>query len=95
MGTINQYYQKLLDLGVDCEAFYEPDLGDQMTAIALILDERVFNKKKYPDFGFIYDELSEKFIKVENQNYDEWLASIGGVKIKSLRDIINPLPLWK
>lgn len=33
-------------------------LGDQLTAVVFIVDERVFNKKKYPDFE---DWVIEKY----------------------------------
>ena len=29
--------------------FNEPDLGDQLTAVVFLVDERVWDKKKYPD----------------------------------------------
>jgi len=98
LGTINQSYQKLIDMGIVCEPFYEPDLGDQMTAIALIADERVFNKKKYPDFGFDYDEVNDCFIKnlnFGNQPTTEWIESIGGEKNYFLRNYLGKLPLWR
>ena len=51
LGTLNQTYNTLVDNGVICSSFSEPDLGDQMTAISFIVDERVFNRVKYLDFG--------------------------------------------
>ncbi len=42
LGTLNKHYQTLVSNGVVCEAFYEPDLGDQMTAFVFIVDERDF-----------------------------------------------------
>lgn len=50
LGTMNQHLVTLTELGVNLTSFNERDLGDQLTAICFILDERVFNKKKYPDF---------------------------------------------
>jgi hypothetical protein len=41
----------LLQNGVRCSSFCEPDLGDQMTAICFIIDEKVFNREVYLDFG--------------------------------------------
>ena len=49
-GSLNQHVLTLMDNGVDFAQFNEPDLGDQLTAVVFIVDERVFNKKKYPDF---------------------------------------------
>ena len=49
-GTLNNHLQLLKEHNVDLAIFNEPDLGDQLTAIVFIADERVFNRKKYPDF---------------------------------------------
>jgi len=51
LGTLNQTYNTLIENDVICSSFNEPDLGDQMTAICFIVDERVFNRKKYLEFG--------------------------------------------
>jgi hypothetical protein len=51
LGTLNQTYNTLLENGVICSSFNEPDLGDQMTAIVFIIDEKVFNREVYLDFG--------------------------------------------
>jgi len=48
VGSLNQHYQTLIENDIDVSTFYEPDLGDQLTAITFIVDERVFNKEKYP-----------------------------------------------
>ena len=50
LGSLNNHLLTLLDNGVSFAQFSEPDLGDQLTAVVFIVDERVFNKKKYPDF---------------------------------------------
>lgn len=52
LGTLNKHFQTLLDNKIFCQPFYEPDLGDQLTAICFMVDERVFNKEKYPDFDY-------------------------------------------
>ena len=49
-GTLNNHLLTLMDNGIDFAQFNEPDLGDQLTAVVFIVDERVFNRKKYPDF---------------------------------------------
>jgi hypothetical protein len=49
-GSLNNHLLTLMDNDVDFAQFNEPDLGDQLTAVVFIVDERVFNKKKYPDF---------------------------------------------
>lgn len=52
VGSLNQHYQTLIENDIDVSTFYEPDLGDQLTAITFIVDERVFNKEKYPDYSY-------------------------------------------
>jgi hypothetical protein len=49
-GSLNQHLLTLLENNIDFAQFKEPDLGDQLTAIVFIVDERVFNRKKYPNF---------------------------------------------
>lgn len=49
-GSLNNHLLTLMDNDVEFAQFNEPDLGDQLTAVVFIVDERVFNKKKYPDF---------------------------------------------
>ena len=49
-GTLNQHVLTLQQNGIDFATFNEPDLGDQLTSVVFIVDERVFNRKKYPDF---------------------------------------------
>jgi len=49
-GTLNQHVDSLIDLGIKASCFYEPDLGDQLTAVVFLLDERVWDYEKYPPF---------------------------------------------
>jgi len=49
-GTLNNHLVSLKNAGVRVATFEEPDLGDQLTAIVFLVDERVFDTKKYPDF---------------------------------------------
>lgn len=50
VGTMETNLQILKEKNIDLATFYEPDLNDMLSAIVFIVDERVFNKKKYPDF---------------------------------------------
>jgi hypothetical protein len=50
VGSLNNHKETLDKMGVFNVTFNEPDLGDQLTGVVFIVDERVFNKKKYPDF---------------------------------------------
>jgi hypothetical protein len=50
IGTMESNLITLEQNGVEIATFYEPDLNDLLSAVVFIVDERVFNKKKYPDF---------------------------------------------
>jgi len=67
-GTINQHADFLDNVGVINQRFSEPDLGDQLTAVVFLVDERVFDKKKYPDFS----TYLSRTINFENYTFDEW-----------------------
>lgn len=85
LGSMEQHFQTLKDNKIKCAAFYEPDLNHSMSAIAFLVDERVFNKKDYPDFVPTsiqefgedvyssdhkqFDEAYDKFIKNEEVQY--------------------------
>ena len=64
LGTLNQHARMLKKLCIRSAEFYEPDLGDQLTAVVFILSEKVFNDKDYPSFKqFIINELGEYVVK--------------------------------
>jgi hypothetical protein len=50
MGSLNQIADDLLTNDIQFAYFQEPDLNDALTAICFIADERVFNRKDYPEF---------------------------------------------
>jgi hypothetical protein len=49
LGTLNKHRETLMKNRIPIASFYEPDLGDQLTGVCFLVDERVFDKKKYPD----------------------------------------------
>jgi hypothetical protein len=71
------------ELNVRYEKFYEPDLGDQLTAIVFVVDERVFNKTKYPD--------PQPFATEEE--FDLFLETIGGITNYNLRIFLKQFKL--
>lgn len=97
LGTLNQTYNTLLENEVICSSFSEPDLGDQMTAICFIVDERVFNRKVYLDFGdWIMDKhfayLSDNMLtssKIERLRKDGYFESGTKQEQKLLSDWID------
>ena len=56
-GTLNLHLTTLLQNEIKLAKFYEPDLGDQMTAIVFLVDDRVWDKENYPDYAVPYEEL--------------------------------------
>jgi hypothetical protein len=104
-GTLNNYMKELDSNNIINSSFNEPDLGDQLTAVVFLVDERVFNKEKYPDFTkwlseidkdidilkFMFDE--EKIIDEYPEEYNEWLDLIGGEKNKFLREFLKKFNL--
>lgn len=82
LGTMNQHLQTLRDNNVLCSTFFEPDLGDQLTSVVFIVDERVFNKEKWPEYdGLWYDEDGKVFTsgkwdrKPNEYEYRAWLEN--------------------
>lgn len=79
--------------------FFEEDLNDALTGIALLVDSRVFDRKTYPGpFDFEEDARLKKletvspneraeylFNKEEEKIYKTWLKQIGGQKVAFLR----------
>jgi len=81
-GSINYVLDQLHCSCIDFATFREPDLNNALTAICFIVDERVFNKKEYPDYG---DWLMEN----PNKMYNDWVNFIGGEKNAALREILE------
>jgi hypothetical protein len=83
-GSMNRHMLTLgLDIKIPFATFYEPDLGDQLTAIVFIVDERVFNKTKYPD--------PQPFATEEEQLL--FMESIGGESNYKLREFLKQFRL--
>jgi hypothetical protein len=101
LGTLNKHLQTLRDNSIVCQDFYEPDLGDQLTAVVFIVDERVFNKELYPDFTaqkypYNYAPSVEEQVALVMGNqidYKEWVESIGGEKNVFLREFLKQFRL--
>lgn len=49
-GTLNSILGDLSAMGIKYATFSEPDLGDQLTSVNFLLDERIWDKEKYPFF---------------------------------------------
>jgi hypothetical protein len=104
-GSMEQHLQLLNENNIECSPFYEPDLNYSLSSIAFIIDERVFNKKDYPDFkNFIINNLTlispqiELEIKISSdeqlqlkyqEEYIKWNDLIGGKQIIFLREFLS------
>jgi hypothetical protein len=105
LGSLNEIINTLQDNDIDIAYFQEPDLNDALTAICFICDERVFNRKDYPDFiDYLNDVklmtdalmsfnfMPKKTVTFEehfSEEYKEWVRFVGGMKNVVLRDIIK------
>jgi len=72
MGSLDQIGDALLANDIQFSYFQEPDLNDALTALCFIADERVFNRKDYPEFlDYIFDVkmYPEARGAVPEQNY--------------------------
>ena len=93
VGSMQQHLADLKANDIRVSTFYEPDLNSMLTAIVFLVDERVFNKKLYPDYqplpftGESDKELAEW--SIENiYRRNKWVSKIGGPKNEFLRDFL-------
>lgn len=57
IGTLNQHAAALSSNGIRYSTFHEPDLGDQLTGIVFLVDERVWDRVNWPDYrGVCYED---------------------------------------
>ena len=104
LGTLNKHADYLESIGVKIARFYEPDLGDQLTAICFILNEKMFNKTLYPDYipyieNNLYKVWSEEFGGwIIEKDYEEWRSNFNEdeqttIQIIKIRQFLKPLRL--
>ena len=102
LGSLNNHLYTLQFNGIKVQPFHEPDLGDQLSAICFLVDERVFNRTLYPDFvpetlPWSRKKPSEKQLSEleakNKKNYEHWVEKIGGEQNAFLRDYLKPLRL--
>lgn len=91
LGTLNKHLQALKDNNILCQDFYEPDLGDQLTSVVFIVDERVFNYVDYPQFE---PSVIASFNKSKyDREYKGWVKKMGGEKNVFLRNFLKNFKL--
>jgi hypothetical protein len=79
VGTLNNHAKFLSNI-IPIATFYEPDLGNQLTAIVFIVDERIFNFEKWPDMRI-------------DESYESYVNAIGGEKMMQLREYLKQFKL--
>jgi hypothetical protein len=98
LGTLNQHLQTLKDNNIFCTDFYEPDLGDQLTGVVFIVDERVFQKDEnrkyvYLDFEDWIWENPHPYISTFNKN-DKWFIKSIRKQCKESKDLVEYYNKW-
>lgn len=101
-GTSLDLKELFLDLcehDVKFGHFVEPDLNDAISSICFLADERVWDKKNYPDYETWLNmkdypiitlcTFSLQEMAVNNEHYKEWVEFIGGEKNVYLRSLIT------
>ena len=51
LGSLNRHKADLANAGIKIADFHEPDLGDQLTAVVFLVDDRVFDREAWPDYN--------------------------------------------
>ncbi len=99
-GTMEQHATWLTERDVPHAVFFEPDLNDALSAIAFILDDRVYDRAQYPDFrDFPYVELSKERKAATAPGFNaemtklQWMEWIGGPEVCEVRDWVNKFRL--
>ena len=94
IGSLNNHRQTLWDAGINFASFFEPDLGDQLTAVVFLVDDRVFDKVAWPDFDG-GDAIEEKMGgRTIDHQYFDWLMNFSdheneAQRIVFLRDFLK------
>lgn len=91
IGDMERMVRDLKQHNVKFATFCEPDLNDALTAIAFLVDERVWDKEKYPDcYGLDTETFVEVFSSawLDTQSYAKWVEKIGGPTNVWLRDMV-------
>lgn len=107
--SLTEHIQYLEEMGVSNSPFIEPDLYNQITSVSFLIDERVFDKKKYLDYEpFLSNILGKKVLertkkKVKKTNshledvfpihFERWVQSLGGMKNVQLREWLKDFRL--
>lgn len=94
-GTLNTYDDILGINRIRRAKFYEPDLGDQLTAVVFLVDDRAFDRETWPNYDGPY--YADMKTPVHNSYY-EWKMKFSDTveeanQIVFLREFLSKLKL--
>jgi hypothetical protein len=99
-GTLNQHasFLRMVVGEKKVALFYEPDLGDQLTAVVFLVEDRVWDKENWPDYEKIVSDYTKSGGGDHIPSYDSWVESFSSdpkesEKIVALRKFLSPLRL--
>jgi hypothetical protein len=77
-GSLNNHMNNLLLNGINIAYFHEPDLGDQLTAVVFLVDDRVWDKEDWPDFKLasIEERNAHAELVFKGSTYEEALMTL-------------------
>lgn len=97
VGSLNNYKMMLSRKGIKIADFYEPDLGDQLTAVVFLVDERVWDYEKYPErFLGGAPKPNEKYtltVFLEPETEEDYAKRLGGEQNVWLREFLKQFRL--
>lgn len=90
MGDMeNQFVYLFNELNMNAVTFHEPDVNNCLTAIAFIVDERVFDREKYVSLNPMLFEFCEKDVR-----YVKYMNKLlGSEKNVKLREFLSQFRL--
>lgn len=105
-GSLQSHLETLKSYALNVSSFYEPDLNNAMTSISFLVDERIFNKRKYPDI-FVKQLLDDLYLINEEDLstfefnkyfltqdvFRSWLETIGGFNNFKIRHFLKDFKL--
>ena len=72
----------LAELGVPYAAFYEEDLGNILTSVSFLVEDKVWDSENYPAYE---DELDE----ASDSDQPVWLIMMGGKRNLAFRNFLK------
>lgn len=90
-----EIHKRFEEAGIHHTYFIEPDLNDCMTAITVVADERVWDRKNYKSYRdfvdscMIEDGLNPMLSSIRPGYIEQWYEYIGGEKNSILMEILQ------